>query len=184
MKNSLIGILGIYRPLDISDYYFDESSNFIEIISEIKKFINFPNFTLSYDNYINTTNWSISSLFDNIDKIPNEYIIDDYDKLFNELGAEIKESIEELNLEKISVMNNKLIFVNKALNYYEEKSRDIKDIIINESIKIVTEKIALLIDIKFIYNDNEKIFYLNKSNLKNSNFEGNIQYNKKMNVIL
>ena len=179
MKNSLIGILGIYRPLDISDYYFDESSNFIEIISEIKKFINFPNFTLSYDNYINTTNWSISSLFDNIDKIPNEYIIDDYDKLFNELGAEIKESIEELNLEKISVMNNKLIFVNKALNYYEEKSRDIKDIIINESIKIVTEKIALLIDIKFIYNDNEKIFYLNKSNLKNSNFEGNIQYNKK-----
>ena len=42
-------------------------------------------------------------------------------------------------------MNNKLIFVNKALNYYEEKSRDIKDIIINESIKIVTEKIALLI---------------------------------------
>lgn len=179
LKNSLIGILGIYRPLDISDYYFDESSNFIEIISEIKKFINFPNFTLSYDNYINTTNWSISSLFDNIDKIPNEYIIDDYDKLFNELGAEIKESIEELNLEKISVMNNKLIFVNKALNYYEEKSRDIKDIIINESIKIVTEKIALLIDIKFIYNDNEKIFYLNKSNLKNSNFEGNIQYNKK-----
>ena len=179
LKNSLIGILGIYRPLDISDYYFDESSNFIEIISEIKKFINFPNFTLSYDNYINTTNWSISSLFDNIDKIPNEYIIDDYDKLFNELGAEIKDSIEELNLEKISVMNNKLIFVNKALNYYEEKSRDIKDIIINESIKIVTEKIALLIDIKFIYNDNEKIFYLNKSNLKNSNFEGNIQYNKK-----
>ena len=179
MKNSLIGILGIYRPLDISDYYFDESSNFIEIISEIKKFINFPNFTLSYDNYINTTNWSISSLFDNIDKIPNEYIIDDYDKLFNELGAEIKASIEELNLEKISAMNNKLIFVNKALNYYEEKSRNIKDIIINESIKIVTERIALLIDIKFIYNDNEKIFYLNKSNLKNSNFEGNIQYNKK-----
>jgi hypothetical protein len=103
----------------------------------------------------------------------------DYEKLFNELEAEIKASIEELNLEKISAMKNKLIFVNKALNYYEEKSRDIKDIIINESIKIVTEKIALLIDIKFIYNDNEKIFYLNKSNLKNSNFEGNIQYNKK-----
>ena len=179
LKNSLIGILSIYRPLDISDYYFDESSNFIEIISEIKKYINFPNFTLSYNNFINTTNWSISSLFDNIEKIPNEYILGDYEKLFNELEAEIKASIEELNLEKISSMKNKLIFVNKALNYYEEKRRDIKDIIINESIKIITEKMAILIDIKFIYNDNEKIFYLNKSNLKHSNFEGNIQYNKK-----
>ena len=78
-------------------------------------------------------------------------------------------------------MKNKLIFVDKALNYYEEKSKDIKDIIINENITIVTEKISILIDMKFIYNEDEKIFYLNKSAVKNSNFEGNIQYNKKNN---
>ena len=179
LKNSLIGILGVYRPLDISDYAFKESSNFIEIISEIKKYINYPNFILSYDDYIKTTNWSISSIFDNIDKIPNEYILDDFKKLFNELETEIKTSIEELNLQKISIMKNKLIFVNKTLNYYDEKSKHIKDIIINENIKIISEGIEILVDIKFIYNDDEKIFYLNKSNLKHGNFEGNIKYNKK-----
>ena len=38
-------------------------------------------------------------------------------------------------------MKNKLIFVNKTLNYYDEKSKHIKDIIINENIKIISEGI-------------------------------------------
>ena len=65
------------------------------------------------------------------------------------------------------------------MNYYVEKSTDIKDIIINENTKIVSEGIVILIDMKFIYNEEEQFFYLSKSSLKSSNFEGNITYNKK-----
>ena len=89
LKNNLSEILGIFRPLDVSDFSFNESPNFIQILSEIKKYINYPNYTLTNENLKNISNWSISSIFDYINKIPNEYKLEDYKKLFTELESNI-----------------------------------------------------------------------------------------------
>ena len=181
LKNSICGVLSLYRPLDISDYSLNHTSTFKEIFSELKKYINLPNFTLNNNNGINLCNWYITPLFDYLDKIPEEYKSDNFSKLINELEQNIKDSIEALNFETINLMKNNLTFFKKALNYYEEKGRDIKDLILNENIKIVTEGIAILVDFKFKYDEEEQYFYLSKSTAKNSHFDGNIKFNKKNN---
>ena len=179
LKNNLSKILGIYRPFNKSDYSLSDSSNFKEIFLEIKKYINLSNYTFANKNSINTCYWSILSIFDFLDKIPKEYRLNDFEKLFNELNKDITSAINELNFGIINSTKNKFIFVNKALNYYKEKGKDIDDIIINENIKKILRVINILIDFKFAYDKEEKIFILNKSINKNSNFEGEIMYNKK-----
>ena len=179
LKNNLSKILGIYRPFNKSDYSLSDSSNFKEIFLEIKKYINLSNYTFANKNSINTCYWSILSIFDFLDKIPKEYRLNDFEKLFNELNKDITSAINELNFGIINSIKNKFIFVNKALNYYKEKGKDIDDIIINENIKKILRLINILIDFKFAYDKEEKIFILNKSINKNSNFEGEIIYNKK-----
>ena len=179
LKNNLSKILGIYRPFNKSDYSLSDSSNFKEIFLEIKKYINLSNYTFANKNSINTCYWSILSIFDFLDKIPKEYKLNDFEKLFNELNKDITSAINELNFGIINSIKNKFIFVNKALNYYKEKGKDIDDIIINENIKKILRVINILIDFKFAYDKEEKIFILNKSINKNSNFEGEIMYNKK-----
>ena len=181
LKNSICGVLSLYRSLDIYDYSLSETSSFLEIFSEIKKYINLPNFTLIKDNKINICNWYINAIFDYINKIPDEYKENNYEKLLYELEQDVISSINEINFGKISLIRNKLILVNKALDYYEEKGKDIKDIILNENIRIVTEGISVLVDIKFMYDEQEKYFYLSKSPPKNGHFEGDIKFNKKNN---
>ena len=184
LKNNISGALGTYRNLDISDFLLDESSTLYEIFSELKKFVNLPNYTLNQINYnsnINICNWHLALILDYINKIPQEYKENNYNKLLNELYENIISSINEINFEKINIIKVKFIFSNNALNYYEERVKDIKDIIINENIKIMTEKIVFLADIKFIYDENEKCFELKKSKTKDHSFEGNYKFNKKNN---
>ena len=40
LNNNKSGVLGNYRILNPSDFLLDESSTFIEIFSELKKFVN------------------------------------------------------------------------------------------------------------------------------------------------
>lgn len=184
LKNNISGILSSYRPLDISDYSFNDSATFTEIFSEIQKYIELPNYSILKSNNLNISNWYISSIFDYINKIPNEYKVDDYQKVLNELSTSVKDSINEINLDQLTLIKNKNIFLNKSLDYYNEKSFDIKEILLNENIKIITEGISLLIDFKFAYNDNEKYFYLNKSTYKHNDFEGSIIFNSKRNCFI
>ena len=184
LKNNISGALGNYRILDISDFSLDETSTFNEIFSELKKFVNLPNYTINQNNNntnINICNWYLSLILDYINKIPEEYKEHNYKKLFNELYENIISFINEINFEKINLIKDKHIFSKNALNYYEERVKDIKDIIINENIKIMTERIVFLADIKFIYGEKEKCFELKKSKTKDFSFEGNYKYNKKNN---
>ena len=184
LKNNISGALGNYRLLDSSDFLIDESSTLIEIFSELKKFVNLPNYTLNKkedNSNINICNWHLALILNYINKIPEEYSENNYKKLFNELYENIITSINEINFEKLNLVKNKLIYAKNSLNYYETKVKDIKNIIINENIKIMTERIAFLVDIKFIYNENEKCFELKKSKTKDYTFQGNYKYNKKNN---
>ena len=181
LKNNICGALATYRQLKFSDFFINKSANLIEIFQELKKYVLITNNNLSLNKSINLCYCYISSVLNYINKIPEEYKENNYQKLFNELYENIIDSTNELSLEKLSVIKNKIIFIKKALQYYEESNKDIKDIIINENIKIITERIALLMDVKFMYNEDEKYFELKKSTLKNEHKEGKIKLNKKNN---
>ena len=186
LKNSISEVLGNYRILDASDFLLNESSSLIQIISELKKYVNLPDYTLNLTQIENSTNintckWHLILILDYINKIPEEYKEKNYQKLFNELYLNIIDSINELNFEKLNIIKSKFIFSKNALNYYEERIKDIKEIIVNENIKIITERIVFLADFKFIYEEDEKIFELKESKDKKLKFEGNYKYNNKTN---
>ena len=178
LKNNMCGALTTYRQLKFSDFFINKSSNLIEIFQELKKYVLITNNNLSLNKNINVCYCYISSVLENINKIPEEYKENNYQKLFNELYENIIDSLNELSLEKLSSIKSKIIFIKKALQYYEESTEIVKDIIINENVKIITEKISLLMDIKFMYNEKEKYFELRKSSLKNEP-KGKILLNKK-----
>ena len=75
-KNYLINSLKNYKLLKISSFKSTESV--YTILSEIKNYMYLPHL---YDEKI-TLNWSISSVLTYMQKIPEEYKENDYEKCF------------------------------------------------------------------------------------------------------
>ena len=133
-----------------------------------------PNFILS-NNTIPST-WYINSILDYLEKIPEDYKVNDYKKLFDELTKNINDSINLLNFEKLIMFRNKVKFIDKMYNYFENLKVLMNNIDINEKIKKIAEKSFIPIEINFKYDDIEKKFELKKSSIKEKQFEDKIIY--------
>jgi hypothetical protein len=144
------------------------------MLDEIKSYMSLPNFILS-NNTIPST-WYINSILDYLEKIPEDYKANDYKKLFEELTKNINDSINLLNFEKLIMLRNKVKFLDKMYNYYENVKVSMNNIDINEKIKKIAEKSFIPIDIIFKYDDEEKKFELKKSSIKEKQFEDKIIY--------
>jgi len=174
VKNYLYNALANFRLLNKSDFNIGETSDTKRMLNEIKSYMSFPNFILS-NNTIPST-WYINSILDYLEKIPEDYKENDYKKLFEEITKNINDFINKLNFEILIMLRNKIRFIDKMLNYYENVKDSINSIDINEKIKRITEKSFIPIDINFKYDDKEKKFELKKSNIKEKQFEDKIIY--------
>ena len=184
VKNYFCYSLGNYRLLNKSDFSIESTSNIMKMLNEIKTYMRLPYFILN-NNTIPSI-WYISSLLNYLNKIPKDYKENDFKKLFDELTINLKESINDLDISKIILLRNKLKFIDKINNYYEEMYKSINNIIINDNIKNIVETFFIPIDITFRYDNKEKKFDLKKSNLKEKDFEERIIHgdNKKKNFSL
>ena len=182
LKNYLIGSLYNYRLLSLSDFNLKESSSLKEILIELKNHISNFNYTLNKNTTLSS--WYITSILDSLKKIPEEYKKNNYEKLFDELITDIKNSIEDIQFEKIILLKKESLLLDKRLKYYEEMNKGIKDIIINESIKIITEKVLIPIELKFMYNETEKYFEIKKTAKKQLNLEDKIIFDKSSNSFI
>ena len=142
------------------------------MLNEIKIYMSLPNFILN-NNTIPSI-WYINSLLDYLNKIPEDYKDKDFKKLFRELTENLNDSIFNLDFEKLILFSNKLKFLDKIYNYYEEIPKLKKLIVINEKIKNIVENMFIPVDISFKYEENEKKFELIKSNIKEKVFEDKI----------
>ena len=174
VKNYLCNSLGNYRLLNKSDFSIGTTSNTIKMLNEIKAYMSLPNFTLS-NNTIPSV-WYINSILDYLEKIPEDYQKEDYKKLFNELMSNLKQSIKILDFEKLILFRNKLKFLDKIYNYYEDMKNLINNIMTNDNILHLVEEIYIPVDMDFVYDDKEKKFELSKSNIKDKLFEDKIAY--------
>ena len=138
------------------------------MLNEIKTYMVLPNFIMN--NNTIPSNWFMSSLLDNINKIPEDYKKDDFKKLFKELTKNLNKSINNLDFEKLILFRNKLKFIDKIYNYYEEARTLINNIVINENIKHIVEEAFIPVDINFVYDEKIKKFELSKSNIKDKAF--------------
>ena len=141
------------------------------MLTEIKAYMALPNFILN-NNTIPST-WYINSLLSYLDKIPQEYKNNEYEKLFNELTNDLNESIDILDFQKLIIFRNKLKFIDKINNYYYNVQNLIKKISINEKIKNFVENIFIPVEMSFKYIEDEKDnkFEIKASSLKEKYFE-------------
>ncbi len=167
-KNYLCNSLGNYRLLNRSDFHTESTNDTIKMLNEIKTYMVLPNFIMN--NNTIPSNWFMSSLLDNINKIPEDYKKDDFKKLFKELTKNLNKSINNLDFEKLILFRNKLKFIDKIYNYYEEARTLINNIVINENIKHIVEEAFIPVDINFVYDEKVKKFELSKSNIKDKAF--------------
>ena len=174
VKNYLCNSLGNYRLLNKSDFNIGNTSNIINLLNEIKLYMALPNFILS-NNTIPSI-WYLNSILYYLNKIPEEYKENDYKKLFNELTQNLKDSINNLDFEKLIIFRNKLKFIDKINNYYDNVKGLYNNIIINENIKHMVEELYIPVEIIFKYDNEVKIFELTKSNIKEKLFEDKIIY--------
>ena len=160
IKNYLCGSIGNYRLLNKSDFNIGSTSNTIKMLEEIKSYMSLPNFILN-NNTIPST-WYINSILEYLDKIPQDYIENDYRKLFSELTQNLNDSINSLDFEKLILFRNKLKFIDKMNNYYDSIKELINNIVFNENIKNIVKDAFIPIDIIFKYDNKEKKFELKK----------------------
>ena len=180
VKNYLCSSLGNYRLLNKSDFNIGTTSDTKKMLNEIKLYMSLPNFILS-NNTIPST-WYINSILELLNKIPEEYKENDYKKLFEELTQNLNDSISMLDFEKLILFRNKIKFIDKMNNYYENVKELMDNININEQVKQIAEEMYIPVDINFDFE--EKKFVLEKSNIKEKLFEDkNIYEDTKKNLI-
>jgi hypothetical protein len=81
-----------------------------------------------------------------------------------------------LDFEKLILFRNKLKFLKKTKDYYNNKNNLINNIIINEKIKHFVEEASIPIEMYYKYDDKEKKFDVTKSNIKEKLFEDRVIY--------
>ena len=161
VKNFFSSLLYNYRKLIITDFDQGTTSNTVDILKILKTFIKSSNNVV--DDSI-PSEWYIDSLLDYLKKIPEELKQNDFEKLYEEIEAEINLSIKKLDFEALSVCLDKLKFTKRGKTYYEESIKSTKDLELNEKVQDIIEDEYIPVEINFKYYG--KIFDIIKSNIK------------------
>ena len=167
VKNFFISLLYNYRKLIITDFDQGTTSNTDDILINLKTFVKSSNNVI--DDSI-PSEWYIDSLLDYLKIIPEELTNNDCEILYNEIENELNLAIKKLDFEVLSVCFDKLKFTKRGKNYYEEVIKSTKQLELNEKVQDIIENEYIPVDISFKYTDNQKIFNIAKSKLKEKEF--------------
>ena len=91
VKNYICSILYNYQNLTKKDFSKNNINDTKSILNDIKKYIESDNYII--DDSI-PTQWYLNCLFEYMKKIPQKYIDNDYELLYNEIENDINESIK------------------------------------------------------------------------------------------
>ena len=164
-KNYLSNLLRNYKALKRSS--LKSTKDIKTIFSQLKKQIKLPQLNKGYL----TLNWSVNFVVENMEKIPEEYKENEYEKFFEELTNELEESISKLDFEKLFKFKKNLEFIREQLEFYRKNLRTIEEISNNIKMKTFIENYFLPIELTFIYDDKEQIFDIKKLNNKEKSLE-------------
>ena len=178
VKNFFSSLLYNYRKLIITDFDQGTTSNTVDILKILKTFIKSSNYVV--DDSI-PSEWYIDSLLNYLKKIPEELKRNDFEKLYDEIEEDLNASIKKLDFETLSVCLDKLKFTKRGKNFYEESIKSIKELELNEKVQDIIEDEFIPVEINFKYYDNQKVFDIIKSKLKQKEFEKKHRQKKLMN---
>lgn len=166
-KNFLCDLLYNIRPLKISDFSQCNISDIKNILNSIKNFSKISK--NSFDDSI-PPEWYVESLLNLLGNIPEDYISNDYDKIFSELKEEINHSIKNFNIDFLYECFDRLKYVEKEKHYYEEILKVLKDLELNDKAINIIENDYIPVKISFNYGNKNLLFDISKLKLKKEEF--------------
>ena len=170
VKKFLKCLLYNYRNFSITDFDTEKQINTKYLLYSLKEYNKNSNFII--DDSI-PIEWYVNTLLEYLDKIPNDYIENDYQKLFDEIENELNIAIKQIDFEIISACFEKVKLAQREKSYYEEIIRLTNNSILNEKARKIVEEEFIPVKIFFIYNYIKQEFSFSKSKLKEK------EYNKK-----
>ena len=130
-KNFLSKLLYNYRNLNYSDFSEGTTSNIFSILTEFAKFLKSGIFVL--DNRV-PSEWYANSLQTLLQKIPDEYKENDYDKIYKELTNDIENSINQLDFKSLSIIFDRLKYSRRAYQNINDNKNILNEISHNKKL--------------------------------------------------
>ena len=124
----------------MSDFNQEQIKNSKNILEEIKNYLALPNFILN--NNTIPSEWYINSLLDSLPLLEKNQQENDFLKLYEELYKNLNEKIEQLNLNFLVILKNKIKFLESSKDYYNTliKSKSNSNLIKKEKNKNLNKK--------------------------------------------
>ena len=160
VKNSICSILYNYQCLNKKNFSEGITLDTNQILNELKIYMKSKNYVI--DETI-PTQWHLNSLFESLKQIPQKYIDNDFELLYNEIENSINESISFLNFDIIINAHEKINYAKRLKTNYENKKANLRKIKINEKINNIIERESIPIELYFDYN--KGILKIEKANM-------------------
>ena len=184
IKNFIISILYNFNTLNEEDFSEESRINTINILTEIGKKMKALNILI--DGTIQSK-WYINTLLEYLEKLPKELTNNDYEKIYQELKNDLKESIKNINFDKVCVFMDKVKLAETLKLYYENAFKKLIDIDLDSETNRIIKKTLIPVRIKHKKNKNYLSIKpiennIDSNNIKNKNKNKNPKTNE--NIIM
>lgn len=172
MKNNIIKVKNFFSSLLYNnnklvktDFGEGKTKNTKTILMELKNFMKSSNYVV--DESI-PSEWYVISLLEYLEKIPINLTENDCEELYNQIEADINNSIKELDFDLLSLIMGKLKYSKRTKSFYDKSLIILNDVKLNNISKEFIENKNIPVDLVFQYDENEEnnIFQINSSNIK------------------
>ena len=169
-KNILCTILYNYDLLEKTDFIENDKTCYDTkfILNKLKFFLKSYDFVM--DKNI-PSEWYIKSLLDILFTLPEDYIANDFQKLYDELQNDIINSIKQYNFEELSTLINKAKYAKKNNEYYSNKIESLLEINLNNKVIKIIEKEKIKVYLYYKLSEDEKEFEIYSERSKDKQLE-------------
>ena len=163
VKNYISNSLYNYKLIEKNDFEEGSTDDTISIFKELRRFMKTSNFVV--DNSIPSM-WYINSLLNHLNKLPEDYKKNDFDKLFTELKSDLEKNINAIDFQSLILFHNKLKFLSLSTKQYMKSKLLVQKIDINQIIKSHIEEEAIPVEVDFQYDYSVHKLKIEKSKIK------------------
>ena len=149
VKNFICSLLYNFDKLVESNFQIDSIENTEKIFSHLNILMKSPYFVINNEIPFD---WYINSIFEYLQKIPENLTRNDCEELYKEIENDINNSLAQLDFIKLSVILEKLDFAERGKIFYKESQKLLMDIILNEKTKSIIHREFIPVTIKFSWN--------------------------------
>ena len=137
VKNFICSLLYNFDKLVESNFQIDSIENTEKIFSHLNILMKSPYFVINNEIPFD---WHINSIFEYLQKIPENLTRNDCEELYKEIENDINNSLAQLDFIKLSVILEKLDFAERGKIFYKESQKLLMDIILNEKTKSIIHR--------------------------------------------